>query len=228
MTVHHTAAVLDSNHKIPARVRQHQRFHIDDRGWPDLAYHFIVDANGHVYEGRPVTAVFVVDTSGSMLGAKVNSVQRAMTSATGFIDEENSVGVVEFNDTARRRLPVADFDLNQEGRSVALTNQLEPAGGTAMYDGIVLGLSMLAEAAESNPDTKPILIVLTDGETTDGLRFTEVDEMIAGLRIPVYTVGFEADLDELARLSSLVEAASINASEDDVEFKIATLFNAEV
>ena len=57
MTVHHTAAVLDSNHKAPARVRQHQRFHIDDRGWPDLAYHFIVDANGHVYEGRPVTAV---------------------------------------------------------------------------------------------------------------------------------------------------------------------------
>lgn len=57
MTVHHTAAVLDANRKAPARVRQHQRFHIDDRGWPDLAYHFIVDANGNVYEGRPVTAV---------------------------------------------------------------------------------------------------------------------------------------------------------------------------
>lgn len=57
MTVHHTAAVLNSNSQAPARIRQHQRFHIDDRGWPDLAYHFIVDANGHVYEGRPVTAV---------------------------------------------------------------------------------------------------------------------------------------------------------------------------
>ena len=57
MTVHHTAALLDTNRNAPARVRQHQRFHIDDRGWPDLAYHFIVDANGHVYEGRPVTAV---------------------------------------------------------------------------------------------------------------------------------------------------------------------------
>lgn len=56
MTVHHTAALLDTNRNAPARVRQHQRFHIDDRGWPDLAYHFIVDAHGHVYEGRPVTA----------------------------------------------------------------------------------------------------------------------------------------------------------------------------
>ena len=178
--------------------------------------------------GRPVTAVFVVDKSGSMLGSRMNAVRRAMTSASGFIGEDNSVGVVEFDETARLRLPVAEFDLNQEGRFSALTSQLEAAGGTAMYDGIVLGLSMLDEAMAANPDTKPILIVLTDGATTDGLRFEDVDEMIAGMRIPVYTVGFEADLDELGRLSSLVEAASINASEDDVEFQIATLFNATV
>ncbi len=46
------------------------------------------------------------------------------------------------------------------------------------------------------------------------------------MRIPIYTVGFEADLDELGRVSSLVEAASIDASAEDVEFKIAALFNA--
>jgi hypothetical protein len=56
LTVHHTAAFLERNSQAPARVRQHQRYHID-RGWPDLAYHYIVDANGHVYEGRPVWAV---------------------------------------------------------------------------------------------------------------------------------------------------------------------------
>jgi hypothetical protein len=36
---------------------------MDDRGWVDLAYHFLVDANGHVYEGRPVTAVGDTATS---------------------------------------------------------------------------------------------------------------------------------------------------------------------
>jgi hypothetical protein len=56
MTVHHTEALLDSNRSAPGRARAHQRFHMDDRGWVDIAYHFLVDANGHVYEGRPITA----------------------------------------------------------------------------------------------------------------------------------------------------------------------------
>lgn len=56
LTVHHTAVVLDGNRNAPARARQHQQYH-QGRGWPDLAYHFLVDANGNVYEGRPVDAV---------------------------------------------------------------------------------------------------------------------------------------------------------------------------
>ncbi len=56
LTVHHTAALLTANSLAPARARQHQNYHIS-LGWPDLAYHFLVDANGNVYEGRPVDAV---------------------------------------------------------------------------------------------------------------------------------------------------------------------------
>ena len=176
--------------------------------------------------GRPVATVFVVDVSGSMEGTRIQSVRNAMVSAREFIKPETEVGVVEFNDTAMKRLDIAEFDLNQQGRYSAIAEDLSPGGGTAMYDGIVLGLSMLDQQRQVDTDVKPILVVLTDGETTDGLTFEEVDDVIEGLRIPVYTVGFEADLDELARLSSLVEAASIDASEEDVEFKIAALFNA--
>ncbi len=38
-------------------MRDHQVYHQTDHGWPDLAYHYVVDRNGHVYEGRPVWAV---------------------------------------------------------------------------------------------------------------------------------------------------------------------------
>jgi Ca-activated chloride channel family protein len=176
--------------------------------------------------GRPVAAVFVTDTSGSMAGSRILAVQQALTSAREFITPTTSVGMVEFSDFATLRLPIAEFDLNHQAQFVAAIEDLSPTGATAMYDGITLGLSMLLDHREANPNSKLLLFVLTDGETNEGVALEDIDEVVAGLRVPVYTVGFEANLDELASLSSLVEAASINANEEDVEFKMAALFNA--
>lgn len=178
--------------------------------------------------GRPVYAVFVTDTSGSMSGSRIAAVQRALASSREFINPEASIGMVEFSDNARKVLDIAPFDLNQQGLFAAAVQDMDPVGGTAMYDGIVLGLSMLVDQRELDPRGKYMLIVLTDGETNEGLDFGRVDEVIAGARIPVVTVGFEADLEELGRVASLVEAASINASESDVEFQLVSLFNAGV
>lgn len=52
MTLHHTAVVLGDNRLAPSRLRQHQRFHQNDRGWIDIAYHVGVDRNGNMYELR--------------------------------------------------------------------------------------------------------------------------------------------------------------------------------
>ncbi|HEY5652028.1 MAG TPA: vWA domain-containing protein [Acidimicrobiia bacterium] len=176
--------------------------------------------------GRPVAAVFVADVSGSMAGSRLVSLQRALRTARSFISTDASVGMVEFSDQTVLRLPIEGFDLNQQARFIAAVEDMDAAGGTAMYDGITLGLSMLLNHKATNPSAKLLLIVLTDGETNEGYTLNDVQQVIGGLRIPVYSVGFEANLDELGRLSSLVEAATINASEEDVEFKISALFNA--
>ncbi len=178
--------------------------------------------------GRPVYAVFVTDTSGSMAGSRINAVQNALESARQFINPEASVGMVEFGDQARKRLEIAKFDLNQQALFAAAVEDMDPVGGTAMYDGVMLGLSMLADQRAIDPRGKYMLVVLTDGETNEGLDLGQVDQVIEGLRIPVVTVGFEANLEELGQLASLVESASINASEGDVEFKLSSLFNAGV
>lgn len=57
ITVHHSGSLLQDNQNAPQRMRDHQAYHQADQGWPDLAYHYVVDRNGHVYEGRPVWAV---------------------------------------------------------------------------------------------------------------------------------------------------------------------------
>jgi N-acetylmuramoyl-L-alanine amidase len=52
LTIHHTGVELGDNRLAPSRLRAHQVFHQEDRGWPDLAYHFAIDRGGNVYEGR--------------------------------------------------------------------------------------------------------------------------------------------------------------------------------
>jgi hypothetical protein len=52
MTIHHTAVVLGNNVNAPARLRQHQHYHQDSKGWIDIAYHLSVDRNGNIYQLR--------------------------------------------------------------------------------------------------------------------------------------------------------------------------------
>jgi hypothetical protein len=55
ITVHHSAVTFWDNRRAPARFRAHQRAH-QERGWPDIAYHLLIDRRGHVYRGRPLWA----------------------------------------------------------------------------------------------------------------------------------------------------------------------------
>jgi hypothetical protein len=52
MTLHHEAVVLGDNRNAPGRLRQDQRYHQDQKGWIDIAYHVAVDRNGNLYELR--------------------------------------------------------------------------------------------------------------------------------------------------------------------------------
>jgi hypothetical protein len=67
------------------------------------------------------------------------------------------------------------------------------------------------------------LFVLSDGETNQGLLFDNLKPLIEAIGIPIYTIGYEADLDELKRLSSLVEASSMSADQDDIAHKVGTV-----
>jgi hypothetical protein len=53
LTLHHTAALLTDDVDPRARARAHQRFHLDS-GFADIAYHYLVDLEGNVLEGRSV------------------------------------------------------------------------------------------------------------------------------------------------------------------------------
>ena len=55
LIVHHTGVVVDQMHgdyvQDVDRVRQ---YHLKERGWSDIGYHYIVDPLGQVHPGRPL------------------------------------------------------------------------------------------------------------------------------------------------------------------------------
>jgi len=56
LTIHHAAGWAASNlTEGKQAVKEIQDFHMDGRGWDDIAYHFLVDDAGNIYQGRPET-----------------------------------------------------------------------------------------------------------------------------------------------------------------------------
>lgn len=64
ITVHHTGALIEDNSESPGFTRRHQRYHQGaELGWPDIAYHFLIDSHGYIYRGRRWDAVGDTRTS---------------------------------------------------------------------------------------------------------------------------------------------------------------------
>lgn len=51
LTVHHSAQLAPDIKGAPGRIRGFQAYH-QSKGFPDIAYHYVVDRGGNVYEGR--------------------------------------------------------------------------------------------------------------------------------------------------------------------------------
>ncbi len=177
---------------------------------------------------KEIVAVFVADVSGSMDGEPLNNLKRSLLNGSNYINQDCSVGLVTFSDEVSIALPIGKFDLNQRSLFTGAVKSMSASGGTAMFDGIIAGEKMLQDAKADHPNAKLMLFVLTDGETNTGYTLGQAQNMIAGLKVPVCTIGYNADLDVLQSISSINEAASINADTEDVVYKITNLFNAEM
>ncbi|MEA2460226.1 MAG: hypothetical protein QOH90_403 [Actinomycetota bacterium] len=62
ITIHHSGVKLTDNRDAPGRFRAYQQEH-QDLGWPDIAYHLLIDRHGNVYKGRHMWAVGDTRTS---------------------------------------------------------------------------------------------------------------------------------------------------------------------
>jgi Ca-activated chloride channel family protein len=178
--------------------------------------------------GKNICAVFIADVSGSMSGEPLNKLKQSLLQGQNYIGKENLVGLVSYSDNVHIDLPIAKFDLNQRSLFAGAVFDLQAGGNTATFDGIAVAMQMIEQQMAAAPDLKPMIFVLSDGITNKGHSLNDIKEIVQAFEIPIYTIGYNADITALQSISSINEAASINADTDDVIYKLSNLFNAQM
>lgn len=178
--------------------------------------------------GKPILAVFVADVSGSMDGEPINSLKQSLLNSMKYIGEDAYVGMVSYSGEVTIELPIGIMDATQRSYFTGAVKNLTTGGSTATYDGTLVALKMIQDQLEENEDMRPVIFVLSDGETNTGYELGKVSPIIKSLGVSITTIGYNAQLDELKKLSSINESATINADSDDVVYQLKQLFNAEL
>ena len=180
--------------------------------------------------GKDIIAVFVADCSGSMAGVAITQLKESLSNGMQYINENNYVGLVSYSSDVTIEVPIASFDFNQKAYFQGAINNLTANGGTASYEAICVALDMIEKERVNHQDAKCMIFLLTDGYANGSMSIKSIEYAVVQSQVPIYTIGYTdaADMDSLKQVSSINEAASINADSDDIIYQIKSLFNAQL
>jgi Ca-activated chloride channel family protein len=178
--------------------------------------------------GRNICTVFVADVSGSMMGEPLNNLKKSLREGQKYIGQDILVGLVSYSDDVRIDLPIAKFDLAQRSLFVGAVNDMQAGGETATFDAIAVAMQMILEQQKLDPNLKPMIFVLSDGETNRGHSLNDIKKIVQEGAITIHTIGYNADIDALKEISRMKEGVYIDADTDDVAYAIAKIFEAEL
>jgi VWFA-related protein len=168
--------------QIPVTVKDGRRF---VGGLPEQAFRIYENDRpeqlvGFIAHDVPLELVIAIDTSASVK-ADMPAIKAAAAELLSAIPSKQPVTILAFNDqvisiAARQTEPVL--------RLQAL-EKLEPWGGTAFYDAVILGLHTFRQQAG-----RKVLVVFTDGED-QGSRttFADAQRRVGETEALVYMVG---------------------------------------
>ena len=183
--------------------------------------------------GQPIIAVFVADISGSMAGTPINALKESLLATSSYIKSDNYIGLVSYADNVHINLPIEKFDDEHRAYFSGAVKDLDIEGSTATYDAVLIALKMMIDKKEDIPNAKMMLFVLSDGDQNRGYNLDRVAPVVGGLKVPVYTIGYNLEAGsraeaELKRLSGINEASLINANSADLINHMRNLFNVEL
>ncbi len=150
----------------------------------------------------PLNLCLVLDHSGSMSGRPIETVKEAAMKLVDKLSPNDRISVIAFDHQAKVIVP------NQTAANVTSIkekiHQLKPAGGTAIDEGMKLGLE---ESALGKKERISQLFLLTDGENEhgDNQRCLKIAQLAPEYNITLNTLGFGAhwNQDILEKIADL-------------------------
>ncbi len=173
----------------------------------------------------PVNYIFVIDTSGSMSGEKIETVKASIRELFKQLRPDDVIGVIQFDDqpakllkaTPVKELSVSDFS--------AIISNLNADGGTDLNMGVSFGIDEISRYGNAN--TLNQVFLFSDGQPTSGetnwltIRQNIAAKMRGNTRLSTFAYGSDANTRELDALAGLTGGKhTFIAHPDDIQWAL--------
>src|SRR5579883_33726 len=178
----------------------------------------------------PKDVAFVLDTSGSMAGKKLDQAKKALQFCVENLNEDDRFEIIRFS-TEVEPLFEKLTEANKQNRERAedFVSHLRPMGATAIDDALRKALALRSDRSETRPF---VVIFLTDGCPTIGV--TDEDRIVANVqkesdgkaRIFCFGIGTDVNTHLLDKITEQTRGFSQYVlPEEDLEIKVSTFFS---
>jgi len=213
---------LDPN-EIGATVLTHRPY-TEKSGYFMLLLSPQVNPDATQVQGKDL--VFVLDTSGSMAGEKMQQAKAALRYCLQRLGPRDRFGLVTFSSEARKfRESLAAIEIRDD--ALYHVDRLEASGGTNINEALLAATDLLHNSERGNS----MIIFLTDGLPSTGIqdegaiRRNIKDANRSGVRVFSFGVGFDVNtrlLDGLAKESNAF--SDYISPQENIEEKVSNFY----
>jgi len=197
----------------------------EEKGYFNITLSPRVDAGK---EKTPKDVVFVVDTSGSMRGHKIEQARKALVYCVEGLNDGDRFNIVDFSIEARKfSTGLVEISKDARARGLSYARGLEAGSGTNLEEGMRFALADL-----KTPERLQMVVVLTDGMPTIGV--TDPEKIMASIktanvgkrRVFVFGVGQSLNAKLLDRIAGETRGATEYIRDrEDIELRLSSFYD---
>jgi Ca-activated chloride channel family protein len=200
------------------------------RAGDEDGFFLLLASPGFSADARRVMAkdvAFVLDTSGSMAGKKLDQAKKALRFCVENLNDGDRFEVLRFSTDIETVFGhLAEATRANRDRALEFIKELKPIGGTAIHDALQHALKL-----RPGGERPFVVIFLTDGLPTVGI--TQEDQIVAGVkaaagstRVFCFGIGTDVNAHLLDKITETTRAVSQYVlPEEDIEVKVSNFFS---